>query len=351
MNNLRKNKIKKWLYNLSTLWILLIIIVAVSIIKPTFLQPSNLSTFITQSCFLFLLGAAELVVILTGGIDLSIGATMTISTIICGEMMTEKSGTYFLIPIILVILICAGIGLVNGLLVTKLRIPSFLATFATMYICRGGAWLYIGAGVYYNLNSTLRFMAIGELFSIGGFRVVMPMVIVGIFAILLNFILKKTTWGRRLYFTGANCEASRFTGIQTDLKITEAYVLCSMIAGLAAIMYTAKLNAVDAALGSSYPFDGLTVALIGGAIMTGGFGDVFGMIMGALIVSAINSGMTHLRVPTELQKALLGLAMIGAVFLSQAMQNKKLSIADIDMDTNDDKSLNTALDKKGRKRQ
>ena len=328
MRSLRKTRLQKYLYSFSTLWILIFIILVLSIMNPSFLRLSNLSTFMAQASFLFLLGAAELVVILTGGIDLSIGAVMTMSTIICGEMMTSKSGVPFIVPMILVVLISAAIGLVNGLLVTKLKIPAFLATFATMYICRGGAWLYIGAGVYYSLNPTLRYLATGVMFEIGGFRVTMPMVIVLVLAILLHLLLTKTNWGRRLFFTGANRTASRYTGINTDNKIIQAHALCSAIAGFAAVLYVAKLNAIDATLGSSYHFDGLTVALIGGAVMSGGSGSVFGVLMGALIVSAINSGLNFLAVPTELQKAVLGVAMIGAVFLNQFLQKKKLSIAD-----------------------
>ena len=318
MRSQQRARMRRFLYSFSTLWILLFIILVLAVMNPSFLRLSNLSTFVTQACFLFLLGAAELVVILTGGIDLSIGAVMTISTIICGNLMTQKSGVPFIVPILLVLLICAAIGMCNGLLVTKLKIPAFLATFATMYICRGGAWLYIGAGVY---------------FSLGGFRVTMPMVIVLLLAILLHLLLKKTNWGKRLFFTGANRTAAKFTGIQTDFKIIQAHILCSVIAGIAAVMYVSKLNAIDATLGANYHFDGLTVALIGGAVMSGGEGSAFGVMMGALIVSAINSGLNFLAVPTELQKAVLGVAMIAAVFLNQFLQRKKLTVADAIFET------------------
>ena len=333
MRSQQRARMRRFLYSFSTLWILLFIILVLAVMNPSFLRLSNLSTFVTQACFLFLLGAAELVVILTGGIDLSIGAVLTSSTIICGNLMTQKSGVPFIVPILLVLLICAAIGMCNGLLVTKLKIPAFLATFATMYICRGGAWLYIGAGVFFSLNSTLRFLATGELFSLGGFRVTMPMVIVLLLAILLHLLLKKTNWGKRLFFTGANRTAAKFTGIQPEFKIIQAHILCSVIAGIAAIMYVSKLNAIDATLGASYHFDGLTVALIGGAVMSGGEGSIFGVMMGALIVSAINSGLNFLAVPTELQKAVLGVAMIAAVFLNQFLQRKKLAVADAIFET------------------
>ncbi len=183
--------VKKIFYDFSTFWILVLIIFVFSVIGTNFLKPSNLSTILNQASFLLLLGIAQLVVMLTGGINLSIGAVMAMATIICGEMMTEKSGVFFLIPVVIVIAISGSVGLINGLLVTKLRIPSFLATFATMYLARGGAWLYIGAGVYYGINKQLRFIAMGEVCRIGGFRLTMPMAVAFVFVLLISFYLKK----------------------------------------------------------------------------------------------------------------------------------------------------------------
>jgi ribose/xylose/arabinose/galactoside ABC-type transport system permease subunit len=319
-----KGSIKAAAYNLSTLWILLGITVFFCIFGNNFLKGGNISNIINQAGFLAIIGVSQLVVILTGGINLSIGSCMALSTVLLGPLMLAKTDMPFALIFIMVI-VCGGlIGIINGLMVSILNIPAFLATFATMYVARGAAWLYIGKGVYYGINENIRFFATGVLFSVGTFRVTMPMVLAVVFLSGTAFFITKSTIGRKIYFTGSNPEAARFSGISTKRIVVFAHILSGLISGFAGIMYVARINAADANLGVSYHFDAISVALIGGAIMSGGSGSIWGVAGGAVIISVIQSGMNNMQVPTELQTAFLGVLIIAAVCFNTFLQKKKI---------------------------
>lgn len=326
--NSTNNKLKYLLYDFSTFWILMIITLFFIIFGNGFLKLGNLSNIINQASFLALIGVSQLVVILTGEINLSIGSTMALSTVLCGPMMLDDSNMPILVPIVLVLLFGGMVGIVNGFMVTKLHIPAFLATFATMYVARGAAWLYIGKGVYYGINEKIRFLAMRELTNIGGFRITMPMVFAILFLIIMYFIVEKTNFGRRIYFTGSNPVAAKFSGVATNRIVIAVHVLSGVIAALAGIMYVARINAADANLGTSYHFDAISVALIGGAVMSGGTGSVWGVAGGALIISVIQSGMNNMEIPTEIQKAFTGVIIIAAVYFNSVLQRKKMQMAD-----------------------
>lgn len=317
-------KDKSKIYDFSTFLILIVITFFFTVFGNNFLKPGNISNIINQASFLTILGVAQLVVILTGGINLSIGSTMALSTVLCGPMLVKDANVPIILPIVLVILFGAGVGIFNGIMITKLNIPAFLATFATMYVARGVAWLYIGKGVFYGINDKIRFWAMGEIVNINGFRVTMPVLLVAIFLLIMWFLLSKTNLGRRLYFTGSNPIAAEFSGVSTKKIIMFAHLLSGVISGIAGIMYVARINAADANLGTQYHFDAISVALIGGAVMSGGVGSVWGVVGGALIVSVIQSGMNNMQIPTEIQKAFLGVIIILAVFFNAFLQERKM---------------------------
>lgn len=317
-------KDKSKLYDFSTFLILILITLFFTVFGKGFLKPGNISNIINQASFLAIIGVVQLVVILTGGINLSIGSIMALSTVLCGPMLVREANVPVILPVFLVILFGAAVGTVNGLMITRLNIPAFLATFATMYVARGAAWLYIGKGVFYGINDQIRFWAMGELVNLNGFRITMPIVLVALFLVVMWFLLAKTTLGRRLYFTGSNPVAAEFSGIPTKRVIVLAHLLSGLISGIAGIMYVARINAADANLGTQYHFDAISVALIGGAVMSGGVGSVWGVVGGALIISVIQSGMNNMQIPTEIQKAFLGVIIILAVFFNAFVQDQKM---------------------------
>ncbi|MFR5601659.1 MAG: ABC transporter permease, partial [Lachnospiraceae bacterium] len=232
------------------------------------------------------MGISQALVILAGGINLSIGAVMAFSTVLCGNMLLKDSGVPIIVPVVLILLTGAVIGLLNGLMVTKLHIPPFIATFAMMYACRGLAWVYLRNQILYPLNENFRVIAMGRLFQIGGFTVTMPMVIAGIFLLVFFFLLKRTNWGRKLYFLGSNPTAARFSGIAVDKLLIMVYMLSCTIAAFGGLMYVARLNACEPGLATKTHFEAITVSLIGGFAMAGGYGNIWGVAGGAIVVYA-----------------------------------------------------------------
>ncbi len=326
---------KNVLFNLSTVWILLLLVVFFAVVGNRFLRGGNISNIVNQASFLVIIGVAQLVVILTGGINLSIGSTMALTTVLFGPTLLAKSGTHFLIPLLGVPACGALIGLFNGVMVTKLHIPAFLATFATMYIARGYAWIHIGRGVHYGINADIRSIAMGTVVKIGSFRVTTPMLIALVFLILMYIVLNRMNFGRKVYFTGSNPMAALFSGIATDRVIVMTHILSGLISGFAGLMYVARINAADAALGAAYHFDAISVALIGGAVMAGGVGSVWGVGCGALIMALIQTGMNNLKVPTELQSTFIGVIIIVAVWFNALLQRKKLLNTEEILEEND----------------
>ena len=324
------NRMKYVVYKSSTLIILLIVIAFFQIVNmirgQVYLTPDNISTVINQATFLALVGLAQLLVVLTGGINLAIGSIMVLTSIIAGRYLIEENQVFFLIPIVIMLAFSSVIGLVNGAVITKLRIPSFIATFAIMYVFRGIAWIIMGRNVLYRINPVIRFLAGGKLFTIFGFTFTMPMLITLVFLTVMWFLLKKTSYGRELYFTGSNKTAAQFSGISTDKVIMIAHIISGFLCGVCAIMYSGRLNAAEPSMYSDTHFTAVSVVLIGGASMLGGVGDVWSTAVGAIIISFIQSGMNSIQVPSEFQNLVLGVLIIISVMINQSLQKKKAQL-------------------------
>jgi len=328
-SNLKKRLLAK-LYGMSTIIIVVIVFLIFTIATAAngirFLKPSNLSTIMNQASFLVVLGIGQALVLLTGGIDLSVGALMAFTTVFWGEFLLKNSATPFMVSVIGVLLTGAVIGLANGLMITKLRIPPFIATFATMYACRGLGWVYLRNRVLYPLNESFRVISTGKLFKIDKFIARAPILIAIILLFATWYVLRKTNVGRKIYFTGSNPIAARFSGINTDRVLIGTYIASSIFAAFAGLMYVAKLNACEPGLGAESNFEAITVALIGGFSMAGGYGNIWGVAGGALVTYTIQAGMNSLKMPSELQDLINGALIIFAVFINQILASKRMQL-------------------------
>ena len=304
-----------------------------------FLSMSNISVIVNQSCFLTVIGIGQALAILTGGVNLSIGSVMAFTTVMWGRMlMNTKGQVHYLIPVLLIILTGMLIGLINGLLITKLKMPSFMATFAVMYACRGMAWVALGKKVIYNLSPEFRYWGTGIIANVNGFMFTVPMVIVLLLLIFFGFMLKRTTFGRSIYFTGANPVAAKFSGIPTDRILILVYVISTGLAAFAGLLYGARLNSFEPGMATRAHFEAITVALIGGLAMSGGFGNIWGVLCGAIIVSAIYNGMNTLSVASELQTLVMGAVIILTVAFNQFLVRWNMALRN-ELDEGDERKL------------
>jgi ribose/xylose/arabinose/galactoside ABC-type transport system permease subunit len=220
------------------------------------------------------------------------------------------------------------IGFINGILITKLKMPPFIATFATMYACRGLAWLALGKKVIYGLNGDFRYLGTGVVGRFAGFTITIPMVIMLAMLIVVYFMLTRTNFGRQIYFTGANPVAAKFSAIPTDKVIIWVYIISTGIAAFAGLLYGARLNSFEPGMAVKAPFEAITVALIGGIALSGGFGNIWGVLCGSIIVAGINSGMNSLSVAPELQTLVMGALIIFAVAFNQFLIKQNMRLRD-----------------------
>jgi ribose/xylose/arabinose/galactoside ABC-type transport system permease subunit len=328
-NNLRINL--KSVYDFSTIFVLLVVMIFFAVANKIitgydYLSVSNIATIINQASFLAVIGMAQMLTILVVGINLSIGSVMAFSAMLCGPLLLESSSYSPLLGPLAMIGISALIGLLNGVLNTKLKIPSFIATFGTMFIFRGLAWIIAGNTVHFRIKPEIRFLAQGQILSIGRFTINMSIIVCIIVVILLTFLLKKTTLGRKIYFSGSNPVAAEFSGISVDKIVIITFIIAGALYGFCGVLYTAKVNACDASMYTGSHFDAVSVALLGGVSLAGGSGNVWGCAIGALIVSAIQNGLNTLQVPSEYQTLVLGVLIILSVFFNDWLTNKKMDI-------------------------
>lgn len=325
-----KKKIHAKLCGLSTLIIMVFVLLSFTVIngmkQVNFLTPSNISTIINQASFLIIVGVAQALVILVGGINLSIGSVMAFTTVLCGGMLLKSSNVNIVIPILLVLLIGAIIGFINGIMVTRLHIPPFIATFATMYACRGLAWVYLKNRVIYSLNEKFRLIATGRILQIGGFSITAPMLIAFLTMLMFYVVLRKTNLGRKIYFTGANPIAAKFSGINTERLVTMVYIISAVLSAFAGLMYIARLNSAEPGLAGKTHFEAITISLIGGFSMAGGYGNIWGITGGAVVVYTIQAGMNSLQIPSEYQTLVNGILIILSVFINKVLMDKKMEL-------------------------
>jgi len=327
------NRFKKVIYDSSIVVMLIVVLAIFSIYNKlvfgtNYLTGSNLSVILNQACFLCLIGISQAIVIITGEINLSIGSSMALVTVLFGNMLMKSypQNVPVIIPILLILAAGSLIGLINGLMVTKLKIPSFISTFAVMYACRGFAWVFLGKDVIYALKDSFRFIAMGRIATVGGFSITVPMLIIVVIILLMSFLLNRTNFGRSLYFTGANIKAAAASGIRTDRIKIYAQVLSGLFAALAGIMYMARLNSAEPAMAQKAHFEAITVALLGGFVMAGGYGNIWGIIGGAVIVTTIQSGMNSIQLTPELQTLVMGVIIILTVSFNSFMQKKRMDL-------------------------
>ena len=287
-----------------------------SILNDNYLTASNMLIILRQASLLALLGMGQTIILLSGNIDLSIGSMIALSTVIYAPML--KNGVPFMIPVFLIMLTGMILGSLTGLIVTRLKVPPFIATFATNYIYRGTAWLLMGNMIIYDFSSNFRVIGKGAIGKVP--ITIVFMILVGL---ILYILLARTTWGHRLYFVGSNKMAAKYSGIKVDRMTISAYVIGGLICAFTGVIYLARLNAAEPGTGSNFALNSIAVALIGGTSIRGGKGGVFGTIIGAIIISTIQNGMNFLGVSSDLQALYLGVIIVLAVFLNQIVERKK----------------------------
>jgi ribose transport system permease protein len=284
----------------------------------SFLRRENLINIANQITVIAMVAIGMTLVILTGGIDLSVGSLIALSAVVACQGIAKFSGgvdaTWQAVVgwSGLAILLCALHGWLNGIWVTFLRVPPFIATLATMLIASGHAFMLSKGQSIDQLPASFR--ALGQARWIGVPVAVWMMI--G-FYIVFHWILGRTTFGRALYAVGGNAEAARMSGIGVRRVVLIAYTLCGAMAGLGGVLLSSQLQSGAATYGTMYELLVIAAVVVGGASLSGGRGKILGTLIGALVIAVIQNGMNLLGVDPFLQKVVLGYVILGAVLLDR----------------------------------
>ena len=316
----QENNIKKLLGKFGSLFALILLMIVLTLSTENFLTVNNLMNIAQQSTINALLALGMLLPILTAGIDLSVGSILAISIMSMGVVSVSMS-MHPLLGILVCLLVGAGFGMLNGVLLTKLRLPHpFISTLGTMNIARGLALIITGAAPIAGFPYLIQYF---------GSEYVGPIPVSFIVVLVVYFIfhifLTRSQTGRYIYAIGGNKEAARLSGINVDRVLIVVYTLSGLMAGLAGLMMVGRVNSAFPLAGSGYELDAIAAVIIGGASFFGGVGTVWGTLVGVLIIAVLRNGLNLLNVSADLQMAVIGVVIIAAVFVDVLRQRKSKS--------------------------
>lgn len=291
---------------------LLALIIFVTILNPSFIRPGNILNLLRQVSVNALIAFGMTFVIITAGIDLSVGSILALSSALTAGMI--MSGVPTSLALILGVLIGGVFGLVNGFFITKGQVAPFIATLATMTIYRGLTLVYTGGNPISNFDAGLSLQILGRGSYFG---VPIPVIVMVIVFAILFVVLHKMTFGRKVYGVGGNEEAAHIAGIRTDRVKMWVYTISGMMSALAGLILVSRLNSAQPTAGTSYELDAIAAVVIGGTSLSGGKGRLFGTLVGALIIGTLNNGLNILGVSSFYQQVIRGIVILIAVLLDR----------------------------------
>jgi inositol transport system permease protein len=297
-------------------------VLAASLLSPAFLSSTNLINIVRQMSVVGLISLGVTGVIVSGGIDLSSGSVVGLTAVVAASLAQdpEFSTPFYpglhvplIVPVLAACVAGALVGLVNGSLVAKTRIPPFIATLGTYTAIRGLALLYTGGRPISDLTDAYNFIGQGDVFGVP-----VPIIILVVMAVVTHILYAHTKFGKYIYAIGGNEQAARVSGIDSSRYKMLIYVYAGLLAGLAGLVVSARIGSGQPGLGVGYELDAIAAAVIGGtSLSAGGIGTVAGTIVGALIIGVLNNILDLMNVSAYWQQIIKGCIIVGAVILDQ----------------------------------
>ena len=296
--------------------VLAVAVIVFGIISPRFFFANNLSLITQQVAVVGTLAIAQTLIILTAGIDLSVGAVMVLSSMVMAQLASQNH-----VPAILALLIGLVVGLaagaLNGVLVTRLKLPPFIVTLGTLNIFLALTLLYSNSASVIGQNIPDLITSTGSTFSIGGVGITYGVVIMLALYIVMAFIMGKTSWGRHVYAVGDDKEAARLTGISVNRVLLSVYIAAGAILAVGAWIQIGRADSASPNAGTDLNLDSITAVVIGGTSLFGGRGTIWGSLLGALIVGVFRNGLALAGLDVLYQTLAVGVLIIVAVSLDQ----------------------------------
>ncbi len=306
--NENKKKLSYYLQDFGALIALILLIIGISIVSPEFRTVNNFLSLLRQSSINGLIAFGMTFVILTGGIDLSVGSLLALTTALTAGMI--KGGLPVGLALLLALIFGAVLGLLSGLLVTKGRLQPFIATLITMTVYRGVTMIYTNGKPISALGNSPLLKLIGKGTILG---IPVPVILLFLVFILFMFLLTKTTFGRRIYSVGSNWKSAKLAGVNITKTKIMAYMISGVMSALAGLILLSRLNSAQPTLGSGYELDAIAAVALGGTSMNGGRGKMYGTLIGVLIIAVLNNGLNILGISSYYQDVTKGLVILIAV--------------------------------------
>lgn len=296
--------------------ILLIMMIGISIMEPTFRSGANMLNVATQVSINAMIAYGMCLAITTEGIDLSVGAQLALVSCILGQLITVKEMSVGLACVI-AILVSTGWGFINGVLISKFNMFPFVVTLSTQLIIRGLAQVISGGQAVSLTSQAFKDIYSGKLLGIP-----LPIVILVIVTVIMYFMLHWTKFGRYVFAVGGNMQAAIASGVSVFWTKTMTYTISGLLAGIAGIIFTAKTGSAQSNIGVGYETDAVAACVLGGTSFAGGIATIPGVFMGIFIIGFIYNGMNLIGIESYYQSMTKGAVIIGAVLLDMVMNKK-----------------------------
>lgn len=298
---------------LGILPILLLLFAIISLYEPRVCTLSNITTIFRNSSMNMVMASGMTLVIITGGIDLSVGSVLAVSAVLG---LVVSRGEYAHLSILTALGVGLGAGILNGLLIAGIGLPPFIATLGTMTALRGAAYLCANNGQTI-VNSQLSYNWLGNdnLVEFGDIKLPYLVVVAVVVILVVHFLLKRTTFGLRVFAVGGNLQAAKLTGIKVGSTLVTVYAICGLLSGVVAVMLASRLQSANGMMGVTYEMDAIAASVLGGTSMSGGVGSIIGTMFGALMIAVLNNALTIMGISSFWQMVVKGLVIIIAVSL------------------------------------
>ncbi len=292
--------------------------IVLAILSPTFLNPRNIVNILRQTSINGVLAIGMTFVIITGGIDLSVGSVVALSAVISATFAQEANGLPLVVPVFMALLVGSTCGLTNGLLIAKTRIAPFVATLGMMTIARGLALVTSAGRPVISLSESYRILGRGTFLG-------MPVPVL-LFLLALGtgyFVLTQTRFGRHVYALGGNELSAKYSGVRITRVQILVYVISGFTAAISGLILSSRVMSGSPVAGVAYELDAIAAVVIGGTSLSGGVGSLIGSFVGALMIGVINNGLDLLNVSSYFQQIVKGVIIILAVVLDQRSHQKQ----------------------------
>jgi ribose transport system permease protein len=285
-------------------------------LTPHFLTVSNLLNIAQQTSINAIVAVGMTFVIISGGIDLSVGSIVALSGVVLGTLLHEGQPVAIALPAALLVGVAAG--LLNGALISFGRLPPFIATLGMMSVARGAALVFTEGRPVSGFDESFRWLATGSVGPIPA-----PVIVMVLVYAVAHIVLTRTTFGRYVYAIGGNEEATRLSGVAVRFHKTAIYCVAGLMSAVAAIVLTARLNSAQPIAGMMYELDAIAATVIGGTSLMGGEGSLGGTLVGALIMGVLRNGLNLLGVSSFVQQIVIGAVIVGAVLVDTLLKRHR----------------------------